>query len=184
MAKAFVLTGGVKVHTSFAAAVLATSLLLDPGMASALTINETSAGSGIATDIEDLLVGVTLYDVVFRETATPQFVYGGTFVIDNETDASAAADAINTALEDAGINSVGPSVSDNDVEYYIGFDQILAADYRTVKSINNDPWTNEGTNLVGQFFNATYADFTVVPEPSTAVLTALGLIGLAARRRT
>jgi len=182
MAKAFVSIGGVKIHKLFASAVLATGLLLDPGPASALTIIETTPGSGIAQQILDLDVGGTPYNVVFLADETANNLYGGIYDFDNATDASAAVDATNDALNDAGITAVGPNATDSEAEFRIGF-MSLGPDVRTQFSINNPPWTNDGPSLVGGTFRAMYADFTVVPEPSTAALTALGLIGLAARRR-
>ena len=46
------------------------------------------------------------------------------------------------------------------------------------------PFYDAFTDFTGTGFNPVTADWTLVPEPSTALLVCLGLVGLAARRGT
>jgi len=179
----------MKVRNLLAPALLATALLLGPGMASALTVIENA---GIASEILDLPVDGTLYNVVFLADEFADRLYAGTggtldFDFDNATDASAAVDAIVAALNGAGVNGVGPddNMTAPDNEFRIGF-MSLGSDVRTQVGANlSTSFTNEGTEIAGGGFRATYADFTVVPEPTTGLLLGMGLcgLGLIGRRR-
>jgi hypothetical protein len=150
--------------------VVATGLLLGSGMASAETVVETGPGSGIATGILDLDVGGTLYNVEFVANTTANGLYGGVYDFNGASDASDAIDAIIIALNAATISLVGPNVTDAEAEFRIGF-LTLGTDVRTQVSRYSPPWTNDGSEIAGgNSFSATYADFTVVPEPTMEIL--------------
>jgi hypothetical protein len=165
------------------AAVLATGLLLAPGMAGALTINETSPGSGIATDIEDLDVGGTLYDVLFVRLTANNF-YGGTYDFGNATDANAAVDAINAAFNNSGFvfARVGPTDTANTENFYIGYADGSAGNVLGTQGQTNTAviWENLGSSLIPNDFSTMWAGFSPagVPEPAAAWLLGSCLIGL------
>lgn len=177
-----------------ATGLVALALLLGAGAAQAFTVQFTGEN---ATGILNLEVGSTFYDITFRHE-TAQDIYGAVPVFDFTTSegAEAAMEAVNDALNsEPDVMSVGPAYS---IVYEVPFEflgEILGIDFVNGREAVyvETPSTNLGTPAWLQRTDPqarpfevrkTYAVFTVVPQPGTAVLMGLGLGGLAVAGRS
>ena len=171
-----------------AGALVALALLLGAGAAQSFTVQFTGEN---ATGILNLEVGDTFYNITFR-LETAQDIYGTSPVFDFTTSegAEAAMGAVNAALNtEPDVMSVGPAYS---IVYEVPFEflgDIAGIDFVSVReavfidtaSINlGTPAWLQRTDPQARPYEArkTYANFTVVPEPHTALLMGLGLAGL------
>jgi hypothetical protein len=140
-------------------------------------------GGTNATAILDLDFGGNLYDVTFIED-TAFNVYGDPLDPDfvSIDVVAAAVDSVNEELNlEPGVSTVGPS-ADNEFDIAYG-----VMSFRSAEGRFDDPsstWLPGATGdpLTGVTIR-TWAKFTVVPEPGTALLMGLGLAGLGAAGR-
>ena len=172
--------------------VVALTFLMGVGAAQAETV--IFSGDN-ATEILDLQVGSTLYDVIFLHDSAEN-IYGGPPIFDFNTslEAEVAMQAVNAALNtEPNVMSVGPA---HEISFLVPFN---------LGSIGGDPFVN---SRLGYYFDLqpsltpewlrssnpqerppdavqTYAAFTVVPEPAGSWLSAsaIAALGLLARRR-
>ena len=180
-------------------ALVALVFLLDVGPARASTVlcgtEACGAGDTNATGILDLDVAGTPYNVTFVDDSAVN-IYGpfpGTYDFpSDDAQGEAAEEAVNAVIAALAtqpeIVTVGPS---NSAIFNIGFGgisipvqdveqqfaQVAQGFYLDEWKITNNP----DTTLYEMV--ASYADFSVVPEPSTALVFGLGLAGLAAVAR-
>jgi hypothetical protein len=175
-----------------ATVVVALTFLMGVGAAQAETV--IFSGNN-ATEILDLQVGSTLYDVIFLHD-TARNIYGTPPVFDFNAslEAEVAMQAVNAALNtEPDVMSVGPAYA---IAYLVPFN---------LGSIGGDPFVN---SREGYYFDLepaltpewlrssnpqerpfdvvkTYAAFTVVPEPGAPWLSgsAIATLGVLARRR-
>lgn len=124
---------------------------------------------GFASEVDNLGIGGTIYDVTFANTIDHTFQGNSSGALDAANELAAALNA------SPAINITGSGFSAN------GFtiaDDILG-DGPTV----GDPPATVGTWSVNVFGpGAPYAQFAEVPEPGTFVLFAGGLLALGAKR--
>jgi hypothetical protein len=152
------------------------------GSAHAATVITDTGGTN-ATAILDLDFLGNLYDVTFIDD-TAFNVYGDPLDLDFPlTDvARLARDSVNEALNlEPAVSTVGPSAI-NDFDIGTG-----TFDFFSVGGRFDDPtsdWVvgSDDTTVSGNS-RRTWAKFTVVPEPGTALLMGLGLAGLGAAGR-
>ena len=177
-----------------ATGLVALALLLGAGAAQAFTVQFTGEN---ATGILNLEVGSTFYNITFRHE-TAQDIYRTVPVFDFTTSEGAeeAMEAVNAALDsEPEVMSIGPAYS---IVYEVPFEflgEILGIDFVNAREAVyvETPSTNLGTPAWLQRTDPqarpfevrkTYAVFTVVPQPGTAVLMGLGLGGLAVAGRS
>jgi hypothetical protein len=192
-----------KSGAALVAGVLATGLLLGPGMASAATVKTTGDKDEIATAIFNLDVNGALYNVDFERT-TANDIYGKrprTFDFDKLSDAEAANDAIIKALiAHSSAPLIGSDVllvgddfgilGNTSRQYNIGWSDLNppATDgIRGVAGTYLAEWTNSGSRNRSFDEIVFYADFSPVPVPAAVWLFGsglLGLIGVARRKKS
>ena len=166
--------------------IVALAFLLVASTAQAFTI--VSEGDN-ATGILDLVVDGMHYDVAF-DFATADEIYGpepGTYDFDDVPQTQDAMNAVNAALDsDPSIMSVGASF---DIIYEIpyGFENDFVFVREAVFIDNSDPdlgtpaWLQRTDSQLRPFrAPKTYAVFTPVPEPATALLQVAALVSVAA----
>ncbi len=170
--------------------VVALMFLMGVGAAQAQTV--VFDGDN-ATEILDLQVGATLYDVIFLDD-TAENIYGpepGVYDFTTSEEAEAAMEAVNDALNtEPDVMSVGPAHS---IVYEIPFD--FENDFVTAREavyvdeldpeLGTPAWLQRTDPQLRPFrIPETYAVFTV-PEPAAAWLSgsAIVTLGVVARRR-
>jgi hypothetical protein len=146
-----------------------------------------------ATEILDLQVGDTVYDVIFLDD-TASNIYGTVPIFDFTTSegAEAAMEAVNDALNtEPDVMSVGPAF---DISYEIPF-EFLGIDVNAREAFyleEPDPglgtpaWLQRTDPQARPFeISKTWAVFTAVPEPAATWLSgsAIVTLGVLARRR-
>jgi hypothetical protein len=138
-------------------------------------------GGTNATAILDLDFGGNLYDVTFIED-TAFNVYGDPLDPDfvSIDVVAAAVDRVNEELNlEPGVSTVGPSA---DNEFDIAY--VLGPDYISAEGRFTEGWfPGDASDPLTGVTIRTWAKFTVVPEPGTALLMGLGLAGLGAAGR-
>jgi hypothetical protein len=172
-------------------AVAALTFLLGVGAAQA---EQVIFSGDNATEILDLQVGSTLYDVIFLYDKAENIYPTPLFDFDTSLKAEAAMEAVAAALNtEPDVMSVGPA---HEISYLVPFN---------LGSIMGDPFVN---SRMGYYFDLnsavppewlrssnpqerpldtiqSYAAFTVVPEPAPSWLSgsAIAVFGVLARRR-
>ena len=171
--------------------VVALMFLMGVGAAQAQTVIFDGDN---ATEILDLQVGPTLYDVIFLDD-TAENIYGpepGVYDFTTSEGAEEAMEAVNDALNtEPDVMSVGPAHS---IVYEIPFD--FENDFVTAREalyvdepnpvLGTPAWLQRTDPQLRPFrIPETYAAFTVVPEPAAAWLSgsAIVTLGVVARRR-
>jgi hypothetical protein len=158
--------------------------LLGAGAAQAARVIDIG-GTGL--QILDLELDGQIYDVEFIFDNANN-IYGSnptTMDLDfmSRSDSDAAVGAINDALDQEGdIFSVNESSS---FLYTVPFEvdgQTMERSVGFEKEANWVRWPDSSKTLASNA--GSYAKFTVVPEPSTALLMGLGLVGLGAAGRS
>jgi hypothetical protein len=177
------------IGASFAAAAVAVVLLLGgAGPAHAGTVITNMEGSN-ATWIENLDIGGELYDVEFIEStamdlygdfSSPTFPFVGTSKIDEANEAILAALNGNPAVETAGPNASNTYSFGQDKELLL--DPIVLLVQGTYISGATASWQDDAGSAVWEE-PTTYADFTIVPAPSTAALSTAALMTLGLLKR-
>jgi hypothetical protein len=171
-----------------------TLLAFAPTSSSAFTV---TLDGNTATGVQDLFVpGLDTYNITFRRTTAAQLYGGPSSPVFQLTDGEAtfAMGFLNDALDSLGLpgdpitDTVGPSFADSANTYFVGVDVTGdgSISIQTRNSVNalDDFWDTQAQESVQYDEVRIYADFqpVVVPEPSTAILMGLGLVGLASRR--
>jgi len=177
---------------AFASYLATLTFLLSGGAAQALP-TVIPDGDANALGILGLDVNGTLYNVAFRHDSA-EFIYGaapGSYDFSSEQAAQDAMQALNDALNaEPSVTSVGPAYS---IVYEIPYDFendfvfVREAVYLDVDNVNlgTPAWLQRTDSQLRPFrVPKTYAVFTVVPEPDTAVLAGLGLAGLGVAGRS
>jgi hypothetical protein len=168
--------------------VVGAALLLGSGMASAVQVLTTGDDQQIATAILNLDVGENQFNVNFKY-GTAADIYSGGFDVDNLPDTILMRDAIVQALNDHNLQSTNDAthagtVFNNDVDFYIAWSDSSESQVSAERGHHDEfDWVSSGNALLPNGNSYAWATFTAVPEPSTATLMTLGLIGLASRRR-
>ena len=171
---------------------IALAFLLSAAAAQALPM-VIPAGEENALGILDLDVNGRPYNVAFLQD-TAESIYGaepGSYDFTSVQAAQDAMQAVNDALNaEPHVTSVGPAYS---IVYEIpyGFENdfvfVREAVYldRTNVNLGTPAWLQRTDSQLRPFrVPKTYAVFTLVPEPSTALLMSLGLTGLAVAGRS
>jgi hypothetical protein len=179
---------------TLATGVIAMVLLLGPGAAQAAMLRLDPDDDTIAIGIDNLDVDGTFYNVTFP-FGTANDLYGdpvADFDFTTEATASAAVDAVRAELNgNSAVTRVkDPDLGDTNNFFLVGFEEVIDQfeDERThsIQSFyETDTWINDGflNEPSGQGGDETYAVFTVVPEPCTALLLSLGGLGLFRRKK-
>jgi hypothetical protein len=163
--------------------VLVAGLLLGSGMASAAQVLTTGDDQQIATAILNLDVGENQFNVNF-EYGTAPVIYSGGFDVDNVDDAILVRDAIVQALND---HNVAPSndairagtLLNNDVDFHIAWSHFSETQTTSERGqYNGADWVGLGSSILQNSSSVVYTTVTAVPEPGTALLMGLGLVGL------
>lgn len=177
--------------TAAAKLLIALAFLLASGAAQALP-TAFPAGEENALGIRNLDVDGTLYNVVFLQD-TAESIYGdepGIYDFATAEDAEDAMQAVNEALDAAFATSVGPAYS---IVYEIPYDfendfvAVREAVFLDIENVNlgTPAWLQRTDSQLRPFrIPKTYAVFSVVPEPGTALLVGLGLAGLGVAGRS
>jgi hypothetical protein len=158
-----------------AALGVAIALAANPTPSRAQTVVFSGAG---ATAIDNLVIDGSTYDILFVEDGTAG-ASADTF-IGNQSDATAAANAINSALNGADAQMIGLQLGEGSSIVY----GVLYETATCVESLfQNNDWTAVGENGVDG--GSDVAEFTPVgaPEPASLSLFAAALAGLAGVRR-
>lgn len=169
--------------------VAAMALLLGVGVVQAQAPDVILDGNSVIR-IEDLRVFdeqselIAIYDVDFKfDTALGVYGPGLDFDFTNETDALTALEAVLEALNvaDPMPVQVGPSANSDD-QFFIG----ATTEDTSVRAVGSEYVDFAGAGAWDVFVAVlppdarfVYADFTVIPEPGSALLLGVGLAALA-----
>jgi hypothetical protein len=169
------------------ASVQAQTVIFDPG-------DPTKA-----IGIENLEIGGVLFNVEFTGLQSAAATYGafpGVFnpAFDLEDEAALAMDAVDNALTaEGGVLGVGAeALDDGSLFYYIGFGSEVEVPFppqvfvwfSARQGVSSD-WERQSPALPFSYNDDDFvwADFTVVPEPCTAMLLSLGGLALFRRKK-
>jgi hypothetical protein len=167
--------------------IAGTVVRIDSPLASSATVGTTTGAlSGLANGGDQVFIGSSAFPAT-GDTSDPGSTYSGTLIYGFDYNGTAGWDAtatsagtshLPTALNSLGLN-MGVAHFDNG-QYTDPKTGLTIAQYKT-EILNSSNWTLNDDGAAFGVLNTT--DFTIVPEPSAALLGAIGFIALLRRRR-